>query len=330
MSIILHTGLPGACKTLYTISFVKAWAERENRQVYYHGIAELTLDWIPLEDPTKWYECPPNSIIVLDEAQQTYRNRSIRAEAPRHVTELETHRHLGLDLVFVTQHPKLIDPAVRALVQTHRHMVRMFGMEAATVHTWNGVKEACDKSRADSEKKKWVFDKSIFELYKSAEVHTMKRRIPARVIFLFVMPLLLALAAYAVYAIAIKPKTSPEVVSAVQAQPEQDRQVQNGFQGSGASSVIDPIQDARKFAFEATPRVAGVAHTAPKYDELTKPSSVPVPAICIIRATRCQCYTQQATKLQVETNTCLDIAHNGYFQEFEPDRSSTKNGPSKG
>lgn len=322
MSIILHTGLPGASKTLFTIGFVKEWAERESRQVYYYGITDLTLDWILLEDPKKWFEVPPNSIVLIDEAQQIYRNRSIRADAPPHVTELETHRHLGIDLVLITQHPSLIDPAVRKLTQTHRHVVRLWGMEASTVHMWNGVKEACEKSRGDSQKTKYIFDRSLYGVYKSAEVHTMKRRIPLAVKMLFFVPLFLAAAAYGVYALAIKPKISqvPAVVSSV-------GQGASGALAAPAGQVVDEaLVDARKFVYLSTPRVVGLAHTAPKYDGLTRPDSVPVPAMCIIRAERCQCYTQQATKLQVPANVCLDIAHNGYFQDFNPSQNNQQSG----
>lgn len=322
MSIELNTGLPGNGKTLFTIWDIKARAEREGREVYYHGIAELTLPWHHLEDPKKWFECPPGSIVVIDEAQQIYRNRSIRAEAPLHVTELETHRHLGIDLILITQHPSLIDPAVRKLTQTHRHLVRIFGMQASTVHTWNGVKDNCDKQRADSMKTKFIFDKSLYGVYKSAELHTVKRAIPMRVLFLCLLPLFLLAAAYAVYALMVKPKTQSSVPALVQAGGQVGEHV------GGSGQQFDPLLDARRYVHSVTPRVQGIAHSAPKYDDLTKPQSVPVPAMCIKRGTRCQCYSQQATKLEMPLNACLDIAHNGYFEEFDPNGRDGRRGDS--
>ena len=38
--ITLITGLPGAGKTLFTIADVMAMAEKDNRQVYFSGIAD--------------------------------------------------------------------------------------------------------------------------------------------------------------------------------------------------------------------------------------------------------------------------------------------------
>lgn len=152
-------------------------------------------------DPTKWMECPPESIVVIDEAQRIYRNRSIQSTAPKYVTYLETHRHMGIDLVFITQTPKLIDPGVRALVGRHRHMVCIFGMEASTVHEWSEVRENCAKGamRKDSQRSKFVFDKTVYPLYRSAEVHTMKRSIPKAVWLLMAVPLVVVGAVWFMY-----------------------------------------------------------------------------------------------------------------------------------
>ena len=64
--IELITGTPGSGKTLYAISQIKAKSEKENRPVYYSGIADLTLGWTEI-DPEKWFDAPPNSIVVIDE-----------------------------------------------------------------------------------------------------------------------------------------------------------------------------------------------------------------------------------------------------------------------
>ena len=317
--IELITGLPGNGKTLFTIAQVKAQAERENRAVFYHGIPELTLPWEKLDDPKNWASVPPGSIVVIDEAQKTFRNRSLGTVPPPFVTDLETHRHLGIDLVLITQHPSLIDPAVRRLSGRHRHMVRIWGMEASTVHKWDAVKDNCDKSRADSEKTKWGFDKSIYTLYKSAEQHTMKRSIPTRVKLLVLVPVLLIASIW--YVTTVLGKKQPVAVPAGPA----------AFAGqnvplAGPSVVkFDPVADAKLFVQMNTPRVAGLEHTAPKYDELTKPVRVPVPAACIQISSKsqCKCLTQQGTPMDIEYNMCVSFAQNGFFQEFDADRENS-------
>lgn len=328
--IELITGLPGNGKTLYTLSTIKERAERENRAVFYHGIPELTLNWERLDDPKQWAKCPPGSIIVLDEAQQTFRNRSMGATPPEFVQQLETHRHLGIDLVLITQHPSLIDPAVRRLAGAHRHMVRIWGMEASTVHQWSSVKDNCDKSRADSEKTKWAFDKKAYRFYKSSEQHTMKRSIPGRVKLLGL--LLLVLIAVVWYVVSFVGKKA----GGGQGQQPLPGTLAPGMQyvgnngavpAGGQARPIDPVQDIKDYAWRENPRVTGLPQTAPKYDGLTVPVRVPVPAACIQvgslqsqQGLRCKCYSQQGTPMHVEMSMCLEFARNGFFQDFDAER----------
>jgi len=328
MAILLITGLPGNAKTLYTIAQVKAWAERENRPVFYSGIPELKLDWQQIE-PTEWAKCPPGAIVVIDEAQKIFRNRSLGATPPQYVQDLETHRHLGIDLVFITQHPTLIDPAVRKLTQKHQHLVRIWGMEVSTVHTWHAVRDNCDKpvARKDSEKQKWAFDKSVFKLYKSAEQHTMKRSIPLRVKLLALVPVVLIAAGYFVYSMTVAKPKPPAATNPSVSQPMIANQ---SPLSDGRMPVVDrkfdPVADAKAYIEQSTPRIAGLPHTAPKYDELTRPTRVPVPAMCIQRGVNCACFTQQGTPMDVQYNMCIGFARNGYFQDFDPeqDRADTE------
>lgn len=320
--ILVITGLPGNGKTLFTISQVKEWAEREGRPVYYHGIPELTLDWMQLDDPTQWASVPPRSIVVIDEAQKTFRNRSLGSQPPKFVTDLETHRHLGIDLVLITQHPSLIDPAVRRLAGRHQHLVRIWGTESSTVHRWDSVKDNCDKSRADSEKTKWAFDKSVYSLYKSAEVHTMKRSIPKRVKTLVALgAVFVVLAGYFGHFMWKKfagKAEVPETAVAVPAVPAASGVVGQAVGGAKGRDAVDPRVDAANYMWKETPRVAGMLHTAPKYDELTKPTRVPMPAGCLLVKLDCKCFTQQGTPYETTVQQCVAFVKHGYFEEFGP------------
>jgi zona occludens toxin len=324
--IELITGLPGNGKTLFTLTQIQAQAERENRQVFYHGIPEVQLSgWEILDDPKAWASVPPNSIVVVDEAQKTFRNRSLGSVPPQFVTDLETHRHLGIDLVLITQHPSLIDPAVRRLAGRHQHLVRIWGMEASTVHRWDAVKDNCDKSRADSEKTKWGFNKKMYGMYKSAEVHTMKRSIPGRVKLLMALPVVLALCGWYVYQSISKKVAPPSSIAAPAGAPGQA-----GSVAPPKAARFDPIDDARTFVDMNTPRITGLPHTAPKYDEITKPVRAPIPAACIQRGTnKCSCFSQQGTPMDVEFNMCIGFARNGWFQDFDADRDRQESDKSR-
>lgn len=325
MAITLLTGLPGNAKTLRAISFVKALSEKEGRPVFYSGIPELTLGWTEI-DPLEWFKCPPKSIVVIDECQRVFRNRSLGSSPGKHVTELETHRHLGIDLVFITQHPSLVDPAIRKLTQCHMHMVRIWGMEASTIHQWDGVRDNCEKpiGREDSEKTKWVFDKSLYPLYKSSVEHTVKRSIPFRVKMLMVLPFIAVALFYYGYSILKGKKqiaANPVAMSSPGAVP--GLSVVPGSSGVQSKSlplvVTDPLADAKLFIAMQTPRVAGLPQTAPRYDDLTKPVRVPVPAMCIQRVSECRCYTQQGTPMDVSRSMCAGFARSGFFQDFNAD-----------
>ena len=321
MSIHLITGLPGNAKTLFALGELLRIAKADNRPVFYSGINELSPDlgWVEI-DPLRWFDAPTNSLVIIDESQRVFRPRGNGTQPPQHVVELETHRHGGIDLYLLTQHPMLVDSAVRRLTQQHQHMVRIFGMEASTVHRWDtGVVENCEKaaSRKTSIKTKYIFDKKLYPLYKSANAHTMKRNIPKRIFFIALIPVAIFGALFYMYKFTDK-KIHPvkDVTGAVVVAPGVSG-VAAGAGGSGKISYKNAVEDAHQYVFERTARVNGLPQTAPQYDELTKPSVVPVPAACVSSSTRCSCFTQQGTPLQVGNDLCAQIVANGYFQDFE-------------
>lgn len=323
MSVFLLTGLPGNAKSLFAIDELKRIAERDKRPVFYSGIpltdeGKSVLNWVEI-DPEKWFEAPPNAIVVIDECQRIFRPRSMGKEPPPYVSQLETHRHGGIDLWLITQHPMLVDSAVRRLTQHHTHMMRVFGMKASNVHKWNtGVVENCDKpaARKSSMKSKYIFNKKLYPLYKSAEVHTVKRHIPKRVVFIAMVPVAIAVGVGYMYHFTEK-RIHP--TKDLLGNPINGAGPSISPQAAGASrpSYRNAVDDAKQYVYERTARIDGLAYTAPKYDDLTKPTAVPVPAACVHMGSRCSCYTQQATPLDVTYNQCLDIAHHGYFQDFD-------------
>jgi len=324
--LILVTGLPGNGKTLYALTWVKAKAEKEGRPVYYSGITDLRLPWTELPQGEDWHKCPANSIVVIDEAQRIFRPRMHGSVVPEHVKLLETHRHLGIDLVIITQHPMLVDSNVRRLVGLHFHLMRKFGTQASTVHEWSSVKESCDKNRDDSVRHEFLFPKANYGLYKSAEVHTHKARLPAKLLWLVIAPLGLVGAAYMSYRYVEDKyfaRTTPAVPAASPGGP--------GGAAPAASPPGRPSRDARpvltaaEYVEQHQPRVAGLAYTAPVYDAVTVPVVAPYPAACVVMhrfkdgdaADECRCYSQQATRLEVPAALCNDIAARGFFISWE-------------
>lgn len=302
--LYLTTGKPGAGKTLFTIYDVRARSQKEpERQIFYHGIKDLKLPWIHLDEPTKWYELPHGSIIVIDECQTFFRPRANGSQVPLYISEFETHRHKGFDVYLITQHPLLVDQNLRRLVGVHRNVVSMFGTKNARIHTWSRVKENCDKSNKDSDDSSiFKYPTDIYDVYKSAEVHTHKANIPRKVYALFFLVFLcLASAWFALHGIK---KNVAHV--------EGDKLEQQ----SKASQVASAVSSEHDWFKDQVPRVAGLPHTAPVYDGLTKPHDVPAPQACVKMGDKCKCYTDQATPINMSDDICNNIVEHGIYLAY--------------
>lgn len=322
--IHLITGLPGAGKSLWAL----AYSQREfsGRPIYYDGIADLKLPWIPLEGGgANWQDVADGSVVLIDEAQRVFRPRGPGAQVPAHVAALETHRHRGIDIVLVTQHPKLIDSNVRRLAGRHMHVVRAFGTRHATVHEWGEVKDDPERSREDSIRHEWRYPAELFGAYKSAEVHTVKRRLPVRLLTVVLAPIFaVAGIGYGVYS---------AYDSTVKREDKITETVTEGVKTAGPLGVggmptrvarpvptapkETPEEYAARFIESRRAAVAGLPHTAPAYADVTRPRQAPEPAACVATAERCVCYSQQATRLpSVPDDVCRQIVAHGYFRDW--------------
>jgi len=322
--ITMMTGLPGNGKTLFALWFVNQKATKEGREVYYHNIRDLNLPWTVF-DPEKWMDLPHGSLVVIDECQDVFPKKPNGSKLPDFYSELAKHRHRGLDIFLITQHPSLVDNFVRQLVGQHFHSVRKFGLNRATIYEWSAANALpqSPSSQKSAVPMKWAYPKEVFTWYKSAEVHTVKRAIPAKLI----LAVLFVLVVIGVGYFALDHfQSRGDRMRADAGLPA----AQGVMPGPSTNSVgyksLDPVEDARQYLHRETPRLAGLPHTAPKYDELTQPKRVPVPAACIQKGDRrssaggevsCKCYSQQGTPMEVEYNMCIQFANNGYFQDFD-------------
>lgn len=185
--IELRTGIPGSGKTLSLVEalsrLLASWAKNPElgRSVFVHNIKDLALSHAVM--PTKdvqvgnqiqsvpdWDNMPAGSLVIMDECQDMLPPRSTQSKPPAHIAWFNTHRHHGFDVWLVTQHPKLIDGAVRALVGKHVHFRRLFGGARAATYEW----DACSDNLSGMKNAViglYNFPKKAFQWYKSAEVH---------------------------------------------------------------------------------------------------------------------------------------------------------------
>lgn len=317
--IHLTTGLPGNGKTLYTIATVQERAEKENRRVFYSGIDDLKLSWERLADPKKWHECPEGSIIVIDECQRVLPTRSQGAPVPVHVDAFSTHRHRGFDVYLITQDPMQFDHFVRRLVGVWWHLVRPFGLHYAQLWEFQSVGDFKDHFfRKEGQKRRWDFPKRVFGLYKSAEVHTHKRRFPWRK-FGGIGLLIGGIAACGFIAWKTLWAMGGEAASAAEQGVVQAKAVASppAVFGSGGGSSQKPVLSPREYLRERIPRIREMPESAPVYDDLAKPVTFPRVSACFKSSKGCTCYTQQGTVLQsVEQWFCVQFVLSGAFDPY--------------
>lgn len=335
MPIILTTGTPGAGKTLRTLWDVENLRKESGREVYYHGIKNLQLPWIQLDDDpkfdpeakpptfgimcTEWYKLPHGSIVVLDECQRIFRSRASGSTVPQHVSELETHRHKGFDLFIITQHPAIIDLNVRRQVQTHRHLKRRFGTQMVSMFSWEGVKDNPDKSVSNALTTTFRYPKEVFSWYKSAEIHTVKAKIPLKVWFILAAPLLIIGLGFLAFK-SMKGLSDTEAIKETPFVPgtTQVGQPQNDAKPQFTAREKHGDEQMREYYAAEQPRIAGMPWTAPKYDGVTQPSIAPIFEGCIIFKQEAWCYLQGGVKRKVTMDFAQNfIANQRPFIDFQ-------------
>ncbi|MFB0826507.1 zonular occludens toxin domain-containing protein [Chromobacterium violaceum] len=318
--ITLLTATPGSGKTLFILQHLDELGKKENRQVYYHNIplteeGKKHLGWIELPDPHKWYELPPQAIIVMDEAQYVFPVRRAGNTPPPHVDKFATHRHLGLDIYLITQGPRLIDSFIRPLIGRHFHLIRLFGLARSNLLRWESIQESPNSRGAKADclaRSTFTFPKHVYRWYKSAEAHTVKVAIPKKV-WLIGLSLVVSLIAVPMAFVTLS-SFGKKQNHAVDASAPASQSAATGQGRAGPAAPLTPVQ----YAQLRIPRMPGVPDSAPLYDDLAKPRTFPRLAGCMASATRCTCVTQQGTAISdMPEGTCRQYVERSQFDPYQ-------------
>ncbi|WP_036129307.1 zonular occludens toxin domain-containing protein [Luteibacter mycovicinus] len=177
--IYLLTGTPGSGKTLAAMELIEQWGkEKAGRLIYSANIdGQCYPGVLPLDDAgvLEWHKhCEKDSLVVVDEAQRYWR-ASRGGDPSQAIIEMETHRHDGIDIVLMTQHPTFLHANIRKLVNVHIHLVA-HTKASALRYEWREAHDDVQDSalRMLGEFKEWKYPAHLYPFYKSATMHTKR------------------------------------------------------------------------------------------------------------------------------------------------------------
>ena len=324
--LYLVTGTPGQGKTLNTIKYIhetKTFQKigDKKRDIYYYNIRDLdaSFGWIELteEQAKNWYNLPPGSVLVFDEAYTIFPARPGGSKPSVTTEKLATHRHQGFDIFLITQKAQgQVDAFVRGLVGRHQHYARIFGSKNVNRYTW----EFCQLN-VDSRSAKQLanvstvrLDRRYFGKYHSADEHTHQSNLPWRTISIIFFGIFLVV--FFFY------RAFDTFTSSTENDSPDSSVASSSSVHSGSAHSIS--RERMTFSQLHTPDVKSLPWSAPVYSSVTEAKTWPRPAACYyFSADDCRCFTQQATRLYLDNDVCLSIVKNGFFDWTKDSYSST-------
>lgn len=323
--ITLITGTPGAGKTLYAISNLlrglvgstvsgvdDAGNSIKVQRVIYTNINGLLIDHVLIDGRNdgglaNWHTwAKPGAVICFDEVQREWPPRPNGSKIPDFISALETHRHMGVDFIILTQNPMLLDQNVRALVGRHIHVRRLGGAAFAVAYEWDHCSRALLYSKS-LKKAPFRYDKSVFKLYKSAELHTKpKTSIPTLV---YVVALALVAAAFLIPNVVSRISGKSDLAKSTVPLPSSSPSLPSG--GSVLPSTAKGY-DASSFV----PVVHNLPLSAPAYDDLRVVVNMPQVSGAACFKGVCKCYTQQGTNSGLTHEECKEWMDNPPFDNY--------------
>lgn len=343
----LITGLPGSAKTAFTLHYFLSVKGRPKYATYIPGFDYEKHGVEKIESLPEWVNLPDGSIIFCDEGQKWLRPRRKDAAAESWLTDLETHRHEGIDIYVTTQHPMFIDVHFRRLVGEHIHYFRPYNTQKLIAkRLWQKCQDDPDDFSAKNEAEitHVSVPKSIFSEFTSTSVDTHKFKIPSKLVkaalaILIIFGLAfyfgfdffsrsLSLASGATSAspapVAVQP--SPAASAPAPAPASSDA----GFYAQSRSN-----SDKALTAADFVPVHPLAPWSAPFYASQAKPVAVPRFSGCLQIRDKCRCFTQQGTSLDVDRHQCdLIVAGQGSmpfdpFKDASPERVLPRSTTSK-
>lgn len=294
--LTLITGTPRAGKTLLAVwqlaqavpgSFVEVKGKAVPRRLL-SNIEDLVVDHVHIEakDLECWHTwAQPGDVIMFDEVQEVWRPRGLGVKVPPEIAALETHGHMGVDLVLITQHPMLIDPNIRRLVNQHLH-VRRITKGAAMVYEWDHC-ENPGLTKTSIAHRMFFHRRKMYALYKSAVAHT-KPKVRAPGLVWVALALVVGLAYFG-------PNAYQRITSRFSAHAAETVKTASAALVPGAAVAPLPVASAPvPGASAAVPAVFGASALGGR-----------AYLGCGMRGLVCRCFDGAGRRVEVEVDVCL-------------------------
>lgn len=302
--IYLLTAVPGSGKTLFAIDYFIKSGKFEGRPIYSNINGLDYPEKGILESPDDWRDTPPGSLVIYDEAQALFpaTGKAGRPSDPR-LIDLETHRHKGYDLVFITQNASQLHHQIRRLVGKHFHLFRAAKLQSAAVYEHDSLIDTSKLSRYSS--RIWKFPKDIYEKYTSTveDTHSgvsFPRRIIILAIFIIALVLFVGFNGYRAF-------LGFNAVSQVEEINEKHQNPQNSQNPVNTSSFIPSPSSSPESvppkSWDSHPDYVPIPSVPPP---LSAARSAPPPITgCISSSNKCMCFSSSGDQLLLPVDVCL-------------------------
>ncbi|MGQ2967091.1 zonular occludens toxin domain-containing protein, partial [Methylophilus sp.] len=190
--ITIITGTPGQGKTALLVKMLldNDRLMESARPVFACNIPDLKIPHVKAPPVKEWtvlkplelepekdraeYAFPPNSLLIVDEAQLYFEAQSSGSRKPPHIQALQTHRHTGLDIILISQKPMLMHADVRALCGRHIHLRKSFLQRK--LYEWPEYSDVNSKAALkEAIRRPYKPPREAFKYYTSSQLHTKQQ-----------------------------------------------------------------------------------------------------------------------------------------------------------
>lgn len=330
--IVLITGKPRIGKTAFAVELImfddyykgrKLFSNVNGLKVPHHQPPEGHT-W---EDLNVWLQYPENvgSVVLYDEVQNLFPVRPVGSKMPDKVSWLHVHGHSAIDLVLITQSPKVIDLNLRELVGKHIHIAAN-QVGGLTRLEFNEVAMNPTRESRNALSSIHHIRKEVFDYYESAKAHTKHTHVKSRWVTILIVtaclvPFIFGLVGYIGYGFYKDYKRKANGDNVVQAASEPQAltgQINQALTGGAMSAMPQQPNNSLK-PNDFVPTLAERPESKPIYDSVRQVKQYERIAGCYQGSNGCNCYSDQATTLaEITESMCKAYIKNGL--PFDPFR----------